>query len=129
MSIMPITRHSGQRHPGFGTRRVGYNEIRGNREVNIHYGYRRVLADETLSEYLIFKEQWKEVFAKGFDPDEVAKLLLRTGDLVPGDGSHFAKYQRVPGMKRVRYFTIRSSIHSDLLDHDECPESTSDQDV
>ena len=74
------------------------------------YGYARCAADGTVKEYLIFRQQWIDVFCRGFDPEAVAKVLIGQGFLVR-DGKNLAKLHRVPGAaKASRYYTINASI-------------------
>ena len=62
-------------------------------------------------EYLIFPQQWAEVFCEGFDSEEVARVLVKQGHLVREDSKHFTKRHRVPGEAAVRrYFTIKPSV-------------------
>ena len=70
--------------------------------------------------YLFHDAGWTEIL-KGFDPKYAAAVLLAKGYLVPGDGKHLKRKQRIGGQAQ-RFFTVRASIlEYDASDEAETP--------
>jgi putative DNA primase/helicase len=81
-----------------------------DRQVHERYGYARYAKDRTVKEYLIFRQQWIDVFCQGFDPEAVGQVLVTQGFMAL-DGKHLSKLHRVPGVEKAsRYYTVKASI-------------------
>jgi putative DNA primase/helicase len=79
-----------------GGRQSGDDEIRDGRDVINRVGFRRETSDGW--EFLIFPESWKQDVCKGLDPGRSAAALDQAGFLDKGDGKHWARRHRVPGL-------------------------------
>jgi uncharacterized protein (DUF927 family) len=74
--------------------------------------------DETAWDYHVLPGVWRDEVCRGRDPQTLAKALIARGLLVPGDGEHHAKSERIPGYgKKMRLYHIPAAI-LDGDDHD-----------
>lgn len=81
------------------------------------YGERMAPADGegTSVEYFVFDEVFRGRLSEGFDPNAMARLLLKRGHLVPESGRHMTRKERLPGVGPARVYKIKASILADDL--------------
>ena len=81
------------------------------------YGGRMTPADgeSTSVEYFVFDEVFRGRLSEGFDPNAMARLLLKRGHLVPESGRHMTRKERLPGVGPARVYKIKASILADDL--------------
>jgi uncharacterized protein (DUF927 family) len=84
--------------------------------VHNRAGFRKRVkdGDGEVWDYYVLPEVWRDEVCRGHDPKALAKVMIARGLLVPGDGNHFAKSERVPGYtkktKKMRLYHIPAAI-------------------
>ncbi|MCK8788180.1 DUF927 domain-containing protein, partial [Roseomonas sp. NAR14] len=73
-------------------------------------GWRRMPNGSDL--YLIHLATWRAEVCEGLDAAEVARTLAAAGHLEPGEGKNLARRVAIPGLGKIRVYTIRASLMS-----------------
>lgn len=61
-------------------------------------------------EFHILPEAWRGEVCAGFDAAAIARAMIAKGWMTPGSGSHQARLLRVPGVGRVRVYSVTSAF-------------------
>jgi putative DNA primase/helicase len=99
--------------------------VESNSQFHARYGddISPEAAEVVSCEYFILAEPFRREVCKGLDPRLVARVLLKRGHLVPGEGKHGQsdesrradRKERLPAIGEARCYRIRPSIFADEL--------------
>ena len=76
--------------------------------VNNRAGYRKGEGDDR--RWYVTPEVWRSEICDGFDPIDMAKLLIERGMMEPGEGNHLAQKIRLPKLSPQRLYVLKPSI-------------------